>query len=85
MVPCNITLTMYCQLKRRVRESVREGLALVHVVIVDAKTRNHAGNAFPPWAEHYVAVSCIRACLHRGGGPQVGEETRLGGVTCLSV
>ena len=27
----------------------------------------------------------IRACLHGGGGPQVGEVTRLGGVTHLSI
>ena len=27
----------------------------------------------------------IRACLHGGGGPQVGEVTRLGGVTRLSI
>ena len=61
MVPYNITLTMYCQLQRRVRGNAREGLALVHVVIVDDKTRNHAGNASPPppLAECYVAVSCI--------------------------
>ena len=26
----------------------------------------------------------FRACLHGGGGPQVGEVTRLGGVTRLS-
>ena len=26
----------------------------------------------------------LRACLHGGGGPQVGEVTRLGGVTRLS-
>ena len=26
-----------------------------------------------------------RACLHGGGGPQVGQVTRLGGVTCLSL
>ena len=26
-----------------------------------------------------------KACLHGGGGPQVGEVTRLGGVTCLSI
>ena len=28
--------------------------------------------------------SRLRACLHGGGGPQVGEVTRLGGVTRLS-
>ena len=28
---------------------------------------------------------CIRACLHEGWGPQVGEVTRLGGVTRLSI
>ena len=27
----------------------------------------------------------IRACLHGGEGPQVGEVTRLGGVTRLSI
>ena len=26
----------------------------------------------------------LRACLHGGGGPQVGEVTRFGGVTRLS-
>ena len=26
-----------------------------------------------------------RACLHGGGGPQVGEVTRQSGVTCLSI
>ena len=25
-----------------------------------------------------VAFSSLRACLHRGGGPQVGEVTRVG-------
>ena len=28
---------------------------------------------------------CLRACLHGGGGPHVGEVTRLGGVTRLSI
>jgi len=27
----------------------------------------------------------LRACLHGGGGPQVGEVTRFGGVTHLSI
>ena len=27
----------------------------------------------------------FRACLHGGGGSQVGEVTRLGGVTRLSI
>ena len=34
-----------------------------------------------PWCE----VSVLRACLHGGGGPQVDEVTRLGGVTRLSM
>ena len=29
--------------------------------------------------------TCLKACLHGGGGPQVGAVTRLGGVTCLSI
>ena len=28
---------------------------------------------------------CLGACLHEGGGPQVGEVTRLGGVTRLAI
>ena len=31
------------------------------------------------------ATNQVRACLHGGGGPQVGEVTRLGGVTRLSI
>ena len=27
----------------------------------------------------------LRTCLHGGEGPHVGEVTRLGGVTCLSI
>ena len=27
----------------------------------------------------------LRACLHGGGGPQVGEVTRFGGVNRLSI
>ena len=34
---------------------------------------------------NYTSTSYLqilfRACLHEGGGPQVGEVTRLGGVT----
>ena len=32
-----------------------------------------------------VASLNLRACLHGVGGPQVGEVTRLGGVTRLSI
>ena len=35
------------------------------------------------WAVLCV-VFCLKACLHGGGGPQVVELTRLGGVTFLS-
>ena len=30
-------------------------------------------------------IDGLRACLHGCAGPQVGDETRLGGVTCLSI
>ena len=41
-------------------------------------------------SKHLVGTSgddlpALRACLHGGGGPQVGEVTRLGGVTRLSI
>ena len=41
--------------------------------------------------QRMVFTSCqdswthFRACLHGGGGPQVSEVTRLGGVTHLSI
>ena len=34
--------------------------------------------------QRMVFTSC-QACLHGGGGPQVSEVTRLGGVTHLSI
>ena len=40
--------------------------------------RNSSPSVFRP-------LCLIRACLHRGGGPQVGEVTRLGGVTRQSI
>ena len=42
--------------------------------------RFHAG----PRAIRKCRHSLI-ACLHEGGGPQVGQVTRLGGVTRLSI
>jgi len=42
--------------------------------IVSMKLYLYVGND-----EHF------RACVHGDGGPQVGEVTRLGGVTCLSI
>ena len=33
----------------------------------------------------YATRIGIRACLHGGEGPRVGEVTRLGGVTHLSI
>ena len=30
-------------------------------------------------------IRLVRGCLHGGGGPQVGEVTRFGGVTRLSI
>ena len=40
-------------------------------------------SAIPEIEFRFVFV--LKACLHRGGGPQVGEVTRLGGVTHLSI
>ena len=41
-----------------------------------------------PWGKkplHFSIFNPLKACLHGGGGPQVGEVTRLGGVTRLFV
>ena len=41
---------------------------------------------FPRRRRRFKApYSLLKACLHGGGGPQVGEVTRLGGVTRLSI
>ena len=33
----------------------------------------------------FISIASFRACLHVGGEPHVGEVTRLGGVTRLSI
>ena len=47
-------------------------------------SENRGGGAEQaPWASPLDLP--LRACLHGGEGPQVSEETRLGGVTRLSI
>ena len=64
-----------------------------------SQKNNKVSFVFHPFAEKEINLSkeeslvmcCVRkgerlrACLHGGGGPQVGEVTRLGGVTRLSI
>ena len=53
-----------------------------HVVVVQQRKRNVQEIVT------HVQSCCfanLRACLHGGGGSQVGEVTRLGGVTSLSI
>ena len=33
-----------------------------------------------PYKPAHTPNGGVRACLHEGGGPQIGEVTRLGGV-----
>ena len=33
----------------------------------------------------FLTSKQVRDCLHGGGVPQIGEVTRLGGATCLSI
>ena len=42
-------------------------------------------SAIIPLSFYLCLMHDIRACLHGGGGPQVGEVTRLGGVTWQSI
>ena len=37
------------------------------------------------WGPPPPCKQALRACLHGGEGPQIGEVTRLGGVTRLSI
>ena len=53
-----------------------------HVVVVQQRQRYVQKRVM------HVQSCCfanLRACLHGGGGPQVGEITHLGGVTRLSI
>ena len=38
-----------------------------------------------PLSITFLKFESFRTCLHGVGGPQVGEVTRLGGVTRLSI
>ena len=58
--------------REKLRGSCRESVASSRAHGKDSDTN---GNS-PFW---------VRACLHGGGGPQVGEITRLGGVTRFSI
>ena len=40
---------------------------------------------FPYDVSSTQRYATFRACLHEGGGPQVGEVTRLGGATRLPI
>ena len=42
------------------------------------------GETFVGVGKYQLFSQALRACLRGGGWPQVGDVTRLGGVTCLS-
>ena len=54
----------------------------MHFFIITVFTRVSATVLFKLFTTKY---GIVRACLHGGGGPQVGEVTRLSGVTSLSI
>ena len=55
------------------------------VVLSIASSGKQTGNAKKRSFIFRYLQKKLRACLHGGGGPQVGEVTRLGGVTRLSI
>ena len=69
-------------------ESTNECFSLfLHVVVNQSKTKTFIYQEITGKPVQRVENSTrpyLRACVHRGGGPQVGEVTRLGGVTRLS-
>ena len=56
--------------------------ALNKTLKFDLKKDDH--DSFGPSRQIAAQIS-FRACLHGGEGPQVGEVTRLGGVTRLFI
>ena len=62
--------------------SIKREITQFHLVVVQGRQRNVQKSVI------HVQSCCFatpRACLHGGGGPQVGEVTRLSGVTRLSI
>ena len=61
---------------------IRSEIRQFHVVDVQRRQRNVQKSAM------HLKSCCfadLRACLHGGGGPQVGEVTRLGWATRLAI
>ena len=71
---------------------------IIIIIIIKIISHNHNVNNYNKWyhvkvlwLHHRISAAIninaafLRACLHGGGGPQVGEVTRLGGVTRLSI
>ena len=52
---------------------------------VDETQSNQTSSAVRSRGTSFFNLYVLRACLHGGWGPQVGEVTRLGGVTRLSI
>ena len=55
------------------------------VLSLEKKNHNHCWNIFMSRHWNISKFWSLRACLHGGRGPQVGEVPRLGGVTRLSI
>ena len=65
-------LTMFVQVCTRRIQYFHKLLLLITGMICDVTT--------VPYKPAHNPNSGVRACLHEGGGPQIGEVTRLGGV-----
>ena len=65
-------LTMFVQVCTRRIQYFHKLLLLITGMICDV--------TIVPYKPAHTPNSGVRACLHEGGGPQIGEVTRLGGV-----
>ena len=60
------------------------GLKKIHTKNLITK-KNSCCSKIPHSPNNFSNDPSLRACLHGGGGPQVDEVTRLGGITRLSI
>ena len=64
---------------------INDGAIFSFLILVEVVLLTDIVKYRPSLSQTAQENTFLRACLHGGGGPQVGEVTRLGGVTRLSI
>ena len=84
VLPLLNSLVNYC-ISRAHDHNIAGQEAQQIVNIAEVEDPQGGGRVFGVFFVPRALPHFTKACLHGGGGPQVGEVTRLGGVTQLSI